>query len=99
MDFARAFNGCSVYRGGPCGADAKGLCVHGNGALEGAQELAPGLALYVSSAESALAAVEKGVASAADFRLFVGHHEGLSTHNGDWVAVACARPLVLKQCR
>ena len=74
MDFARAFSGCSVYRGGPNGADVPGVCVHGNGELAGAQELSPGVSLYMSSPESALAAVEAGVASEADFRLFVGYH-------------------------
>ena len=70
--------------------------MHGRAEVEG-RELCPGV--YLSSVGAALAAVRADVACASEFRLFHGHHEGLSTASGEWCAVACARPLVLKECR
>ena len=64
--------------------------MHGRAELQNAEEVAPGAALYVSRVEDALEAVLAAEAVPADFRLFVGHHEGLSTRAGEWCAVACA---------
>lgn len=98
--FAATFGGCTVYRGGGCGQlECPATCIHGVSSLPGAHELSPGMGVFSSSAEAALEAVLSGIAEPASFRFFVGHQEELSTQNGEWLAVACSRPLVLKQCR
>ena len=39
-----------------------------------------------------------GSCSPLDFRWFVGRHGALSAARGEWVSMACARPVALKQC-
>ena len=75
-----------------------GLLVHGVPDLEGASEIAPGLRIYTGGEEAAIDAVLDGRCSPLDFRWFVGRTEGVSTVEGSWLAVACARPVALKQC-
>ena len=43
-------------------------------------------------------AVLDGSRSALDFRFFVGRRAGVSTADGAWAPIACARPVALKQC-
>ncbi|EOD26527.1 hypothetical protein EMIHUDRAFT_205606 [Emiliania huxleyi CCMP1516] len=40
----------------------------------------------------------EGRASPLAFRWFLGRHTGLTTDEGVWRAIACARPVALKQC-
>ena len=72
--------------------------MHGVPDLEGASEIAPGLRIYTGGEEAAIDAVFDGRCSPLDFRWFVGRTEGVSTVEGSWLAVACARPVALKQC-
>ena len=39
-----------------------------------------------------------GKAEPLDFRWFVGRRAAVSTDDGAWCPVACARPVALKQC-
>lgn len=89
----------AVYNGGPDATDAAALCLHGRADLAGASELAPGTGLYMGGAAAAADAVLAGEAKPLEFRWFVGRHHLLSTARGEWMPVACARPLVLKQCQ
>ena len=98
--FVAAFGAsAAVYAGGPDGIEAAALCLHGRADLAGAVELAPGTALYVGGAAAAADAVLAGEAGPLEFRWFVGRHLRLGTARGEWLPVACARPLVLKQCQ
>jgi len=91
----------AVYWGGPEGQGRRGLVVHGVGELEGARELAQGTKLYHTSAldgfEAAADAVLDGRAPPLAFRWFLGRHMALSARSGEWLPVACSRPLILKQ--
>lgn len=87
-----------VYLGGPSQQEAGAILVHGVHSLEGAVEVAPGTGIYTGGERAAIEAVSKGDASPLDFRWFVGRHKGLVTSDGSWRAVACARPIALKQC-
>lgn len=79
--------------------DEPGVCIHGRADLARSEELSPGAGLFAISVADALDAVLCGDAKQSDFRLFLGRHEGLTTAMGEWCAVACARPLMLKECR
>jgi len=87
-----------IYLGGPQGQRSPGLLVHGFGDLPGAEELAPGTRIYKGGERAAIDGVLEGRFSPLDFRWFVGRQRGLSTSAGEWLAVACARPIALKQC-
>jgi len=94
-----AFGGeAAVYLGGPHRQLEAGLCVHGFGSLPGALELAPGTRIYSVGVEAAIQGVLAGKFAPLDFRWFVGRHTDLSTTIGEWSAIACARPIALKQC-
>lgn len=88
----------AVYVGGPDLQSDAGLLVHGYESLPGAQELAPGTRIYIGGVVAAIDGVLAGEFSPLDFRWFVGRHSGLSTARGEWRAMACARPIALKQC-
>lgn len=88
---------CAVYLGGPDEQFAPGLLIHGID-LPGATELAPGTGIFVGGVEAAVEAVEKGERQPLDFRFFVGRRTQLSTADGAWTSIACARPVALKQC-
>uniref|UniRef100_A0A7S0LJD4 Selenoprotein O n=1 Tax=Coccolithus braarudii TaxID=221442 RepID=A0A7S0LJD4_9EUKA len=98
-DFMLAFGReGAVYVGGPSKQREGGLLVHGFGHLEGAVEVSPGTRIYRGGALAAIDAVKSGELSPLDFRWFVGRQTGISTAEAGWSAVACARPLALKQC-
>mmetsp|Transcript_38381 Transcript_38381/g.113973 ORF Transcript_38381/g.113973 Transcript_38381/m.113973 type:complete len:88 (-) Transcript_38381:47-310(-) len=48
--------------------------------------------------KAAIDGVLEGTYSPLDFRWFIGKRTGLSTARGEWNAVACARPIAIKQC-
>jgi len=87
-----------AYLGGPSEQESGGLLVHGDGSLEGAVEVSPGTRIFTGGERAAIEAVAAGRASPLAFRWFLGRHTGLTTGEGVWRAVACARPVALKQC-
>ncbi|KAL1525818.1 hypothetical protein AB1Y20_020657 [Prymnesium parvum] len=96
--FVRAFGEqAGVYVGGPTAQAAPALLVHGHD-LPGSTELAPGSRLFTGGVAAAIDGVLAGEYSPLDFRWFIGRHENLPTSGGAWRAVACARPVALKQC-
>ena len=96
--FMAAFgNEAAVYVGGPESQDALGIVIHGFD-LPGASELAPGTKIYTGGVEAIVDAVLDGSRSPLDFRWFVGRRRDVSTIDGAWGPVACARPVALKQC-
>jgi len=88
----------AVYLGGPDRQAEPALLVHGFGDLPGAEEVSTGTRIYIGGIEAAIDGVIAGTFSPLDFRWFVGRQSELSTRNGEWSAVACARPIALKQC-
>lgn len=87
-----------VYFGGPDGQLEPGLFVHGIDDLPGAVEVSPGTRIYTGGLEAAVDGILVGKYKPLDFRFFVGRHSDLSTAQGEYVALACARPVALKQC-
>jgi len=101
-DVLRAFGSRPVlYRGGPDHPDRPAMCVHGLGAsaVPGSVELVSGTQIFTASGAAATAAVLDRRASPEDFRIFIGACRDLDGKAAEWRAVACCRPLVLKQCR
>jgi len=97
-DCVKAFGeDAAVYVGGPNEQEGAGILVHGFD-LPGASEIAPGVGIFVGGARAAIQGVLNGTFSPLDFRWFVGRHTALSSLRGEWRAVACARPIALKQC-
>jgi len=97
--FAQAFGAeAGVYLGGPEETEEPALLVHGFGELLGAVELAPGTRIFTGGVSAAIDGVLEGRYSPLDFRWFIGRHKGLSVSTGEWCAMACARPIALKQC-
>lgn len=88
----------AVYMGGPEKQGLGGLLVHGFEDLPGAEEISPGTRIYTGGVRAAIDGVLNGKFKPLDFRWFVGRHTDLSTRRGGWSAVACARPICLKQC-
>jgi hypothetical protein len=86
----------AVYLGGPDEMQAPALMVHGHDDLPGAVELSPGTRIYLGGLEAAVDGVLSGKYDPLDFRFFLGRHTALST--SEYVALACARPVALKQC-
>ena len=96
--FVEAFGPeAAVYMGGPDEQATGGLCVHG-AALPGAVEVAPGTRIYTGGVPAIVDAVLDGKLAPLDVRWFIGCRRSLSTADGKWVPVACARALALKQC-
>eukprot|EP00929_Paragymnodinium_shiwhaense_P103350 TRINITY_DN6681_c0_g1_i1.p1 TRINITY_DN6681_c0_g1~~TRINITY_DN6681_c0_g1_i1.p1 ORF type:complete len:479 (-),score=107.94 TRINITY_DN6681_c0_g1_i1:527-1963(-) len=96
---AQAFGDESaVYLGGKEDQDQPGLLVHGISDLPGAKEISPGTGIYTGGVEAAIEGVLNGKYQPLDFRWFVGRTNHVRTATGEWRAVACARPLALKQC-
>lgn len=87
-----------VYVGGPDAQTERALLVHGHDGLPGAVEVSPGTRIYTGGLEAAIDGVLAGQLQPLDFRFFVGRHSALSTAQGEYVALACARPITLKQC-
>ena len=87
----------AVYLGGPEGQSEPGRIVHGF-ELDGARELAAGTRIFCGGMEAAVEAVLSGARGPLDFRFFIGQRTELSTADGAWTSIACARPLALKQC-
>lgn len=88
----------AVYLGGPRDREEPARLVHGFEGLPGASELAPGTKVFVGGVDAAIEGVIEGTYKPLDFRWFIGCHTGLRTDSGEWLAVACARPIALKQC-
>lgn len=96
--FMEAFGDeAAVYLGGPDSQESAGMCIHGFD-LAGAEELAPGTRIFVGGVEAAVDAVLAGTRRPLDFRFFIGQRADVSTRDGAWGAIACARPVALKQC-
>ncbi len=103
--FLKAFeNMCAVYVGGPDNMDAPAVMLHGYGDIEGAEEIAPGTKVYKGGIDGAIEGILSGKYSPLDFRFFVGRY---NYKNGDldvavnankYQTIACARPIILKQC-
>lgn len=87
-----------VYVGGPDAQTESALLVHGHDGLPGAVEVSPGTRIFTGGLEAAIDGVLAGELQPLDFRFFVGRHSALSTAQGEYVALACARPIALKQC-
>lgn len=96
--FLRAFGDeAAVYLGGPERQEERGLVIHGFD-LPGATELAPGTKIFTGGVEAIVSAVLDGTRSPLDFRWFIGRRTDVSTSKAAWCPIACARPVVLKQC-
>lgn len=96
--FVRAFGAkAAVYIGGPERQDEPATCIHGL-ELDGSEELAPGVAIFSGGVEAAVDGVLAGRLSPLDFRFFIGRCTKLSEKDRGWCALACARPVALKQC-
>jgi len=107
LQFVAAFGQDGVlYLGGGEGQRAPGVMIHGIAGLEGAEEISPGTGIYRGGIRAAVARVLAEEASPLDFRFFVGRREwplpdaplATAIARGEYQAVACARPLALKQC-
>lgn len=103
-DVLRVFGSRPIlYKGGDIGMDGPALCMHGltKTRVPGSVELVRGTGVFTANVATATAAVLRGTARADDFRIFVGHCRDLNSKmiGTEWQAVACCRPLVLKQCR
>ena len=100
-----AFGDCPCYWGGPDAQQEPGCIVHGITPeavnLPGSLEIGAGTRVYraqgVAALEAASRAVLLGHAQPLDFRLTLGQtrlsHDAVQ---GEWLPVACSRPLVLK---
>ena len=53
---------------------------------------------WVAASQAAIDGVLDGTYSPLDFRWFIGRQLDLDSSSGEWRAVACARPIALKQC-
>jgi hypothetical protein len=105
VKFLNAFeNNCAVYIGGPDRMDEPAELIHGFGDLEGAEEIEPGTKVYRGGVPAAIDGVLSGKYNPLDFRFFVGRHEykdgelDVAVHTNKYQPLACARPIVLKQC-
>ena len=97
-------NSCAIYIGGPDKMQEPAVMIHGFGDLEGAQEIAPGTKVYRGGVDAAIDGVVSGKYNPLDFRFFVGCHDyengdiDVAVHANKYQPIACARPIVLKQC-
>mmetsp|Transcript_627 Transcript_627/g.1010 ORF Transcript_627/g.1010 Transcript_627/m.1010 type:complete len:472 (+) Transcript_627:42-1457(+) len=105
VKFLNAFeNICAVYIGGPDKMDEPATLIHGFEDLEGAEEIAPGTKIYKGGINAAIDGIMSGKYNPLDFRFFVGRHEykdgelDIAVHASKYQPIACARPIVLKQC-
>ncbi|KAG8458528.1 hypothetical protein KFE25_003063 [Diacronema lutheri] len=87
-----------VYVGGPDAQREPALFVHGIDGLSGAVEVSPGTRIFTGGLDAAIDGVISGTYKPLDFRFFVGRTRALSTAQGEYIALACARPIALKQC-
>eukprot|EP00929_Paragymnodinium_shiwhaense_P112688 TRINITY_DN80955_c0_g1_i1.p1 TRINITY_DN80955_c0_g1~~TRINITY_DN80955_c0_g1_i1.p1 ORF type:complete len:475 (-),score=83.16 TRINITY_DN80955_c0_g1_i1:14-1438(-) len=96
---AQAFGDeAAVYLGGDEEQDQPALLVHGIADLPGAEEISPGTGIFTGGVEAAIDGVLSGIHAPLDFRWFVGRSRQMATGTGAWRAIACARPIALKQC-
>ena len=65
---------------------------------QGAVEVAPGTRIFTGGIDAAVDAILEGTRTPLDFRWFVGRRTDVSTADGAWCPIACARPVALKQC-
>ncbi|KAL3756258.1 hypothetical protein ACHAWU_007209 [Discostella pseudostelligera] len=105
VKFLSAFeNKCGVYVGGPDDMDKPAILVHGIHDLPGSVEISPGTGIYRGGLEAAMDGVLAGRYQPLDFRFFIGQRKYVgreleeAIRLGKYQAVACSRPLVLKQC-
>jgi hypothetical protein len=105
VKFLSAFeNKCGVYVGGPDDMDKPASLIHGIHDLPGSVEISPGTGIYRGGLEAAMDGVLAGRYQPLDFRFFIGQRKYVgreledAIRLGKYQAVACSRPLVLKQC-
>ena len=105
VEFLDAFKeACAIYVGGPDCHGEPAMIIHGIADLEGAKEIAPGTAIYQGGLKAAIKGVNEGKYNPLDFRFFVGKYEydenelDNRTEIGQYIPVACARSVALKQC-
>jgi len=95
---------CAVYVGGPDAQGEPATLLHGFKDIPGAIELSPGSNIYTGGIDHAIQGVLDGKYKPLDFRFFIGKHEFTNRHLdalctlGKYQPIACARPIVLKQC-
>jgi len=105
VKFLSAFeNQCAVYVGGPNKMEEPAVMIHGYGELEGAVEIAPGTKIYRGGVKAAVDGVLSGKYKPLDFRFFIGRYDyangdlDIAVHLNKYQSIACARPIILKQC-
>lgn len=105
VSFLSAFqNTCAVYVGGPDKMDEPAIMIHGFADLEGAVEIAPGTKVYKGGVSAAVEGILSGKYNPLDFRFFVGRYDyengdlDVAVHLHKYQSIACARPIILKQC-
>merc|ERR1711920_868847 len=105
VSFKQAFeNTCAIYVGGPDKTELPAVMIHGYGEIEGAEEIAPGTKLYKGGIDGAIEGILSGKYNPLDFRFFVGRYEykngelDLAVNASKYQTIACARPIILKQC-
>ena len=103
--FQKAFEStCAIYVGGPDKTELPAVMVHGYGEIEGAEEIAPGTKVYRGGIDGAIEGILSGKYNPLDFRFFVGRYEykngelDLAVNASKYQTIACARPIILKQC-
>mmetsp|Transcript_47466 Transcript_47466/g.92686 ORF Transcript_47466/g.92686 Transcript_47466/m.92686 type:complete len:424 (+) Transcript_47466:155-1426(+) len=95
---------CAVYLGGPDEQTLPATMIHGIADLPGATEIAPGTGIFEGGVTAACEGVIAGKYRPLDFRFFVGkqvrrtREAAVAVAGGAYTAVACARPVALKQC-
>lgn len=105
VQFCTAFaKNCAVYIGGPNKLEEPAVMIHGYGEIDGAQEIAPGTKVYKGGIDAAMEGILAGKYNPLDFRFFIGRHEytdnglDVAVHLNKYQSIACARPIILKQC-
>lgn len=112
LKVANAFKDAVVYHGGPEDAELPGLIVHGNGDVDGSEEIALGTRIYTGGLQGACKCLklgegvskDYGSSDILDYRIFVGRRKWEAGElqkeisGGMWQPAACARPIALKQC-
>ena len=97
--FVQAFGDeAAVYVGGPDRQEAPGMPSRWPRPVWVVGSVTWNARIFSGGFEAIVDAVIDGSRSPLDFRFFVGRRTGVSTADGAWRPVACARPIALKQC-
>lgn len=106
VQFMKAFQDeCAVYVGGPNDQGEGAILIHGIPDLPGSIEISPGSKIYEGGIDAAVEGVLSGKYNPMQFRFFIGCHKynesrlDVEVRLGKLQPIACARSLVLKQCR